>query len=205
MRPAPTTASLRTGSCLSAPSSARRHRRRHSRPVEALEDRRLLSVTNGSFEFGMVGWTIELPLDGFADAVTTHTSQPSGAVVYGPTHGEQFALLKTNGPGSYTTATQSVTVAAGDKVSGWAFFDTNDYSPFADNAQVYVREVDDSGAPGAVLATAFDESVQTVGDRAESPWKYWEYTFSSAGTYAIQARVTNTGDSAADSFIGLER
>ena len=171
-------------SCVQSRAALRRRKRsiRASRAtratqVEPLEDRRLLSVTNGSFEGGLAGWTTEVPVDGFAQTVSSYTSQPSGAIVYGPRHGDAFAQMKTDGARSYTTVTQPVEVVAGDKVSGWAFFDTTDYSPFADNAQVYIRQADGAGP---VIATVFDESVASVGSYGETSWRFWEYTFPEA-------------------------
>ena len=91
----------------------------------------------------------------------------------------------------------------GDAISGWAFFNTKDFyfPPWNDNAQVYIYK------GGTLVATVFDESVLTVGDRGYTPWTYWTYwtyTFPSTGIYTVSARVANTSDAAYDSHIGLD-
>lgn len=163
------------------------------------------ALTNAGFETGdLTGWSATIPLGGFAYATTSYTADTmdytvgTPGPVYGPVYGSYFALLKTDGPGSYTTISQSFTVSAGDKISGYAFFDAGDYLPFVDSAQVQIK----SGA--MVVATVFSASVSTVGNGGETPWTYWEHTFASAGTYTVEARVANALDSGIDAFMGLD-
>ena len=54
---------------------------------------------------------------------------------------------------------------------------------------------------GSVVATVFSASVSTGGS---TPWTYWEYTFTAAGTYTVETRVANWIDSAVDSYMGLD-
>jgi len=88
------------------------------------------ALTNGDFETGnMSGWWVGIPLGGSANVVTTHTgnSMPNPHV-YSPVSGTYFAELKTDGPGSFTTIRQSMTLDANAIITGWAAFD---FSRFA--------------------------------------------------------------------------
>ena len=124
--------------------------------------------------------------------------------------GTYFAFLKTNGPGSYTSVFRTVNVSAGTTISGSAFFfdaetvsDTNACF-FSDNAQVQIR--DGTGIGGTVLATVFDAAAEcgVTGSLGTVPWTPFSYTFPVAGTYTIEARITNTVDSLFDSHMGLD-
>ena len=76
------------------------------------------SVGNGSFETGdLTDWSTVIPTGGFINIVSSADGNT-------PQDGALFARLKTNGPGSYTILSQSVTVSAGDEVSGYAYFAT---------------------------------------------------------------------------------
>ena len=66
-----------------------------------------------------------------------------------PKHGSYFALLKTDGSGSYTTLSQSFYASAGDKICGWAFFKAEDYMPYNDSCAVYIKR------GGTLIYTAF--------------------------------------------------
>jgi len=146
-------------------------------------------LANPSFEPGdLSGWSTSIPSGGFADVRVSYGS-------YAAVDGSYFALLKTNGGGSFTTVSQTFSASAGDKISGQAFFYTIDYMPFNDNAQVEII----SG--GSVVATVFSANVSTGGS---TPWTYWEYTFTAADTYTVEARVANWFDSAVDSHMGLD-
>lgn len=143
--------------------------------------------TNPSFEVGLTGWTATVPTGGFAGAVTNHGG-------YNPVHGGYLALLKTDGPGSYTTLSQTFSVQAGDAISGWAFFKTSDAMPNFDNAQVQILQ------GSTVLATVFFGN--TLG--GTRPWTFWTYEFPVVGTYTLQARIANGGNALNDSFMGLD-
>ncbi len=167
-------------------------------------------LVNGNFETGdLKGWTVDNTYGGNASAVTSydHPYQVSCIESWGgpcydietvpPKEGSYFALVKS--PDQQTKATgisQPFEASAGDKVSGWAFFasqqnlvnpDTGDND---DKGQVVIKS--DSGT---TVATPFAESVSRVGYGASSGWKYWEYAFTEAGKFQIEARVQNTGPS----------
>ncbi len=142
-------------------------------------------------------WNLTIPPGGIAQVSSSYYSYPANTL-YAPKTGSEFVLMKTNGPGSYTTAARTFVAKAGETISGWAFFDARDYMPFNDDAQVTIR------LDGTVLATLFSASVSTVGDYGETPWTYWEYTFTSDGSYTLEAKITNALDSILDSYMGLD-
>ena len=147
---------------------------------------------NEGFETGnTTGWTLTVPSGGSAAVVITHVGE---TLVYSPVSGTYFLELKTNGPGSYTTATQSFVLNAGDTVSGSAAFDAHDYLPYNDNAQVRVFD-----SANSLVATPFTSDVATVGDYGDGPWTPWSFTALLNDTYTVEYRVTNVLDSILDS------
>lgn len=139
---------------------------------------------------GFSGWDVYVPPGGSADIVTGHNG-------YSAQEGSHFALLKTDGPGSYTTASRDFTVGAGATVSGTAFFwDAEGGScTFNDNAHIVIRQ----GA--TVVATVWSASSCSTGT---TPWQTWTHTFAAGGTYTVEARIANVGDSVVDSYMGLD-
>jgi len=151
-------------------------------------------LVNPGFETGTLeGWDYYIPYGGTLQVVSTSTW-------HDPIEGSYFALLKTDGPGSYTRVWQTIDVAAGDVISGWAFFKTNDYPPYTDNGSVRVLDAETS----SVVATLYYEDTVGVGGFGYSDWTWFEYTFETAGTYVFEARVSNYGDSGYDSYIALD-
>jgi len=106
--------------------------------------------------------------------------------------GTFFARLKTDGADSFTTLSQDVTVAAGEKVRGWAYFaDAEDGNcNFSDVASVKVD--------GTPVFSASSCDTGTVG------WTPWSHTFVSAGTFTVEARIANGGDGQFPSHLGLD-
>jgi hypothetical protein len=154
-------------------------------------------LVNPSFETGdLSGWIKYVPLGGSAAAVPYYYSGSPKYISYNPKDGLSFAGLKTNGPGSYTTVSQTFDASAGSKISGWAFFYTEDFMPYNDDA--YVRIID---SDGNVIDTPFEANVSPVGT---TPWTYWEYIFTQAGIYTVEARVANDRDPQTDSYMGLD-
>ena len=168
------------------------------------------SVVNGNFETGdLTGWTVDTTYGGNASAVTgyDHPYQVTCTESWGgpcfdiqtisPKEGSYFAAVKS--PDQQTKATrisQPFEASAGDKVSGWAFFASqqNLVNPSTgendDKAQVVIKS--DSGT---TVATPYAESVSREGYGASRGWKYWEYAFTQAGKFHIETRVQNVGPS----------
>src|SRR5215217_9044767 len=184
------------------------------------------SLINGNFETGdLTGWSVDTTASGgSASAVTSyeHTVYCEDLSCLpppttSPQEGSYFALLKSGYQQSQATRiSQPFEASNGDKVSGWAFFKTDDNvymnactGANADKGQVVIKS--DSGT---TLATPFEQSVSSVGyanevTRGYSGWRYWEYTFSGltgTGKFQVEARVqTNSGAAYAGlSVIGLD-
>jgi len=117
------------------------------------------------------------------------------------------ALLATSGYqlSDASKISQHFEASNGDKVSGWAFFRTENYASCAaaNDDNIDDRAYDDKGqvvitsASGTTVATPFEQSVRTVDppeSGGNSGWRYWEHTFSGlTGTeqFRIEARVQN--------------
>ena len=145
-------------------------------------------LVNPDFESGLLGWSSSGPAKTVASGMG-----------YVPKSGSLFAWLKTGSPGIYTTISQTFSVPAGATISGWAFFKTTETrAPANDNAQVRIKQ----GAN--LVATPFSENVSTVGTGGSTPWTKWQYTFTAADNYTVEARVTNFRDILSDSYMGLD-
>jgi hypothetical protein len=114
-----------------------------------------------------------------------------------PQEGSYFALLTSGYQSEATRISQQFEASNGDKVSGWAFFKTENsmYDPYTgandDKAQVVITS--DSGT---TVATPFEQSISSVWYGGNSGWRYWEHTFSGltgVGQFQIEARVQNAG------------
>lgn len=148
-------------------------------------------IINPSFEHLFTGWDLEIPPRGTAQTTAEFD-------IYRPIEGSYFALLKTDGPGSYTRVNQRFNAKAGDVISGWSFFKTNDYMPFNDTGEVTLKQ------NGTTIATLFSASVSTVGDYGQTPWTYWEFPITANGVYTIEGKIMNQLDSILDSYLGLD-
>jgi hypothetical protein len=166
-------------------------------------------LVNPSFETGdLSDWDTDIPdvysSDGGEINVTeSHNTDWPNYTLYSAKDGLYFALLKADGYNSYTALQQTFFASAGSTISGWAFFDAQDYAPYNDNAQVRIIDSD-----GKLVDTVFYASVNIVeffyGSYGETPWTKWEYTFAEPGTYKLEARVGNGIDANFDSFMGLD-
>lgn len=119
-------------------------------------------ITNANFADGFNGWNV----NGYA------TLAGSSATVHA---GSQNI---------YTTLSQTLTLGAGDVLSGTAFFKANDYLPYNDDAFVSIN--------GTNL---FVSSVGAVGNYGSTPVTGFSYTAMTAGSYIFTAGVRNVGDS----------
>jgi hypothetical protein len=124
----------------------------------------------------------------------TVTTQLNG---YTAPYGSRFAYVTSGCPTN--TLSQTFTASAGDKLSGAAFFDTDDYLPYNDNGSVRIV-ITPSGSSTAV----FSSSVGQVGSGGGTPWTAWQYTFSSSGTYRIEVQSTNVNDCGVNSYVGID-
>lgn len=151
------------------------------------------NVVNGDFETGDTSnWVLTIPDGGTAIVVTEHAGNSS---TYMPTEGAYFLELKTDGPGSYTSATQAITMATGATIGGFSAFDCKDYSPFNDDAFVEILDATDT-----VIATPWNESCTSLGDYGDGPWTEWSFTATTSGNYTISYRVANSVDGGLASY-----
>ena len=148
---------------------------------------------NGDFETGSLSpWTS-----------TPGPSSPGASVQsdfngYQPHGGSSFAVVAPGAQDTYTHLTQPFTATAGQTVSGWAFFDGEDYLPFNDDGAVVIQQ------GGSDLATVFAASIGALGNYGKTGWTAWSYTVPSSGTYTVDARVRNRGDGSVPSYLGLD-
>jgi hypothetical protein len=170
------------------------------RTVEQLESRMMLSgsptelAPNMGFEDGTLSsWTASPAQDG-GISVEMAMVGLSGRSYTAP-QGNHFALLTPGAASQFTTLSRDFQLAAGQALSGWAFFDGRDFLPFDDNGQVFIRQ-------GNVIL--FSESIASVGDLGGTGWTSFSYTAATSGTYTLVARVENVADDSAPSFLGLD-
>ena len=147
--------------------------------------------TTGVGDIDFEDWAYEIPPGATANIVTEHYGYYS--TPYTAVYGDTFLELKTDGPGSYTSAKKDFDLLTGDILSGHAAFDARDY--LNDQASVVVR---DDG--GIIIATPWYCDVAMIGDFADGPWTYWDWTAPADGIYTLEFRITNEGDSILDSY-----
>jgi hypothetical protein len=145
-------------------------------------------LINGGFEsVSTDGWTTAIPTGGFVEVVGSFGAAD-------PVEGSFFALMKTDGPGSFTTLSQSFFALPGDRLVGSARFFDGDCAPFVDTSDVALL----SGS--SVVATLFAEQSCPP----DLGWQSWNFLITSAGNYTIRARITNGVDSIFDSLLGVD-
>jgi len=162
---------------------------------------------NGGFETGdFTSWSVTVPPGGSAEVVPLHLGENvgdsgHGGPFYWPVEGEWFAALKTDGPGTSTSISQSLALAAGQTVSGWAAFDFGDVHGVNDSANVRILN---SG--GQLVATPWAKSGldSEVTDFWDGPWTYWSWTPSAAGTYTLVYSAVNSDPVLNDSYALFE-
>ena len=177
------------------------------------------SLVNGNFETGdLTGWTVDTTASGgTASAVASYDYYypdycPPEYMGYEgpcwvtqtmtPKEGSYFALLTSAYASQYTKISQPFKASNGDKISGWAFFGTDNNLDYdGSKGQVVLKN-----ASGTTVATPFEQSDSSVGYYGNSGWKYWEYTFTDLtgeGAFQIEARVGNV-DGYGGSYMGLD-
>jgi hypothetical protein len=162
------------------------------------------ALDNPGFETGDTsGWSIYIPPGGDVQVVTSYKACKAGdpdndpsqftGPLYNPKDGNYFLRIKTDGPGSYTEVSQTVTLAAGEVLSGWAVFDACDYIPYNDNASVEIRA-------NNLIPFPWYSDVYQVGSYGETPWTFWSWIAPHAGTYTVVYRVANDRDNVVDAY-----
>jgi hypothetical protein len=193
-----------------------------------------IGLTNGSFENGTTGWTVSIPT-GLSEV---HPGpQPAGTIdilnsystpwylppvqTLSPTDGSAFALIGSQEAGAFfgygiqgpfdIELTQTISLAAGERLSGDAFFYNGDYVA---QEQAWVRIFD---ASGTLVATPwFDTSgaddnntrdgypLSATTYQTASDWIQWSWQAGTGGEYTIALGVTTIGDNYWASYAGFD-
>jgi hypothetical protein len=148
-------------------------------------------VQNGSFENGLANWSVSQNADVLGDPILVVSQFES----YGPTEGSSFALLRSSFTDTYNRLFQAVDLKAGDRLAGSAFFKTQDYLPFDDDAYIRIVELD---------AVLFSSRVSAVGNYGGTPWTNFEFTIPTTGTFTIELAVRNAIDGGVGSYLGVD-
>ena len=161
-------------------------------------------IENPSFETGdTMGWVETIPPGGAIEVVNQCDADCTGSgasTPYNPVDGDWFAVLKTDGPESFTMLSQTLTAQAGVVIGGSAFFiDTEFFFGPCDEAQVNVY------VEGVLAEAVFEASTCTT---SSTDWTDWEFTVPGVSCeeveITVEARVANQGDGVVDARIGLD-
>jgi hypothetical protein len=182
--------------------ASRPSRTRSSKPNPCpLEARQLMSLTNPSFEQGLVGWTAD-PTNSTNVRATPITTDGTTRAQAGNNFAQLTASNNFQDVGRYTTLSNTFEAQAGDTISGYAFFKNRPIGSNTGNGDGYVAIKTGFGED---VATLFDQGVDTVGPNGSTGWTYFEYTFDAPGVYKIEAGVANlTGPAPIGNYLGLD-
>ncbi len=162
-------------------------------------------LINGGFETGdLTGWTALTPNGSSAQIISTYSFTDAGGdtASYSPTEGSY--MLEMTGQSLGTSGShvyQALTLNAGDRVWGWAAFDSNDNDSFLhnDGGQIDIRDSLNSqiSVPWvAVVDYNFTvipqiEEMYYVGSYNHTDWLYWDWIAPAADTFTIRLAVNN--------------
>jgi hypothetical protein len=158
-----------------------------------------LTITNGSFETGLSGWSpvVSTVYDTDGNVVSTGsvevvtTTNAYDGTPYTPKDGSYFAKLVADS----ALLQMSLNWDAGDVISfSWAFL-AFDYAPYIDFSNFAILTV----APDAFVLTLAD--VLGVGDYGDTGWMDYKYTFKNSGSGNILFGVSNFSDQAMSSVL----
>jgi hypothetical protein len=132
-----------------------------------------------------------------------------------PFEGEHFLVLSTGNvsqPVQYAKVWQSITVQAGEKLTGVYFFGTCDYiqsyPSFNDWGEItLVHETDPNQDVNLVHVAVEDVGSFGIGDNGSmSGWKRFEYVFDAnhTGTYNLIILVSDYGDLDYESYLAVD-
>ncbi len=178
--------------------------------------------TNPSFETGDTsGWSTNALCDniddegcgvppGYAKAVQsfgpdagTFGPGPNGADLF-PTYtapyGKYFAVLQVGCLS--TTLSQTFTLKAGEKITGQAFFATDE--DYGLNGHLYSDPGSIEVVAGGTVTKVFASSSQAVRAFGGTPWTPFSYTAPADGDYTVQAYVENFDTCTYPSWIGID-
>jgi hypothetical protein len=182
------------------------------------------SIINGSFEHYDVntvlefntpaGWNIDGHYTAIVDHLTPRSPRWKLKTNLLPFDGNYFLLLSTGTENklprdpNQANVWQTITVNAGDKLTGVYFFGTLDYNTFNDWAEIKLVPMDSNLS----ILMLVSVNVLKVGSwypnetGSMSGWKRFEHTFTSgeAGIYTLIIRVCDYKDYLVDSFFAVD-
>jgi hypothetical protein len=172
------------------------------------------SLANGNFETGnLSGWTVDITASGGTASASTSAWFCSAAECWYPIYyvaqeGTYFAQLTPGKLSEDTKISQRFEASAGDKISGWAFVQGDDWNgtTYCDSTGAIAIKSDS----GTTVATPFSQcayGVYYTWYGAPSGWQYWEYTFPSGtatGKFQIEASMRSLKDNPAYGAMGLD-
>ena len=136
---------------------------------------------------------------GSVDVVTSFVNTLPSYSSYNPVEGAFFAQITGGTPDVYQTLSQTFTASAGEMLTGYAFFSTEEYLPFDDDGYVRIT------LGNAIL---FQSSVvalgNTNGNSSGTPWTPFSYLINNSGTYTLEAGMRNRFDLVQDSVLGID-
>jgi len=171
-------------------------------------------IVNGGFETGDTsGWTVNIPLDFSVDqggifpvgvVEATHDFAITNNVSFGTKislFDGEYSLAVATHKSAYSntgdtfdiTASQTLSLQAGDSLEGWAAWYNGDY---AHQDTVWVKILDSLGTeletPWSRLSGG--SSPDGVVYLEASPWIHWSWISPEAGTYTLVLGATTFGD-----------
>lgn len=132
-----------------------------------------------------------------------------------PFDGNHFLLLSTGTENilryepNNAKIWQTISVNAGDKLTGVYFFGTRDYSSFLDWGEIKLTPLADSNLHELSIVYVTVEDVGSFGSNdagSMSGWKRFEYTFNAdeAGIYKLTIRACDYHDAVYDTFFAVD-
>jgi len=184
-------------------------------------------LSNGSFEAGnLSGWTVSIPLGqpeffpgtqpvGTADIFQSLAGDNGVRTAVG---GQNMLMLGTGASRRFLppetpwdiSVSQTLTLSAGDSISGWAFFFNGDFGP-ADSAWVKILD-----GVGGEIARPFEEFSGLTSGNAPvappapvafgslTPWVQWSWQAPTSGTYTLSLGMSTFGDNLLRSRAGFD-
>jgi len=140
---------------------------------------------NGDFETqDLTDWTVNTPFSGSVSLYNGYTAVSGG----------YFAHVDAGlGMDVESTLSQTFSLGAGAKLSGYAGFKASDYLPFNDSAHLAINGIDQ-----------LSWDVASVGDFGSSGWTHFSFTAPTAGNYTLLLGVANHVDNGLSSFAVLD-
>lgn len=112
---------------------------------------------------------------------------------YDPVNGDYLAELVIDnsalGRGGYVAVQRTFTLQAGDTISGWAAFTTEDE---LETDRAFTKILDQFGT---MISTPWSASSGFEGfSETGLPWTYWNWTSSSSGDFTLELRIETRSD-----------